>query len=79
MVQQRMERFWQKQMHLDELTQLGWDDAADYFREGDEKYSTAELMVMPLFNCKRMMMLRHLHQQHLESVWSVMELSLEYR
>jgi len=33
MVQQRMERFRQKQMKLDELTQLGWEDAADFFRE----------------------------------------------
>jgi len=32
-VQQQMERFWQKQMKLDELTQPGWEDAADYFRE----------------------------------------------
>jgi len=45
MVQQRMERFWQKQMKLDELTQPGWEDAADYFRERDKKYSTTELRV----------------------------------
>jgi len=32
-VQQRMESFRQKQMKLDELTQPGWEDAADYFRE----------------------------------------------
>jgi hypothetical protein len=32
-VQQRMARFRQKQMKLDELTQPGWEDAADYFRE----------------------------------------------
>jgi len=30
-VQQRMERFRQKQMMLDKLTQPGWQDAADYF------------------------------------------------
>ena len=34
-VQQRMERFRQKPMKLDELTQPGWEDAADYFRERD--------------------------------------------
>jgi len=28
-VGQHMERFWQKQMKLDELTQPGWEDAAD--------------------------------------------------
>jgi hypothetical protein len=44
-VQQRMERFQQKQMKLDELTQPGWQDAADYFRERDKKYGTTELSV----------------------------------
>jgi hypothetical protein len=44
-VQQRMERFWQTQMKLDELTQLGWEAAPDYFRERDKKYGTSELMV----------------------------------
>jgi len=34
-VQQHMERFRQKQMKLDDLTELGWEDAADYFRERD--------------------------------------------
>jgi hypothetical protein len=33
MVQQRMERFRQKKMKFEELTQPGWEDAADYFRE----------------------------------------------
>ena len=32
-------------MKLDELTQPGWEDAADYFRERDKKYGTAELRV----------------------------------
>jgi hypothetical protein len=31
-VQQHMERFRQKQMKLDELTQPGWEDRANYFR-----------------------------------------------
>jgi hypothetical protein len=44
-VQQRMERFPQKQMKLDKLTELGWEDAADYLRERDNKYGTPELMV----------------------------------
>jgi len=44
-VQQRIESFRQKQMELDELTQPGWDDAADYFRERDRKYGQSELMV----------------------------------
>jgi len=45
-VQQRMERFRQKKMKLDELTLLGWEDAADYFRERDKKYGTTELRVL---------------------------------
>ena len=32
-VQQRMERFQQKQIKLNELTLPGWEDAADYFCE----------------------------------------------
>jgi len=44
-VQQRMERFRQKQMKLDELTQPGWEDALDYFLELDKKYGTTELRV----------------------------------
>jgi len=44
-VQQRMERFRQKQMMLDELTQRGWEDAADDFRERDKKYGSTELRV----------------------------------
>jgi len=45
MVQQRMEMFSQKQMKLDELTHPGWEDAVNYFHEGDDKYSTSELRV----------------------------------
>jgi len=30
-VHQHLERFWQKQMKLDMLSQPGWEDAADYF------------------------------------------------
>jgi len=44
-VQHRMESFRQKQMRLDELTQPGWGDAANYFHETDMKYGTAELRV----------------------------------
>jgi len=34
-VQQCMERFRQKQMKLNQLTQPGWEDPADYFQERD--------------------------------------------
>jgi len=44
-VPQRMEMFQHKLMKLDELTQLGWEDAADYFRERDKMYGTYELML----------------------------------
>ena len=47
-VQHRMESFRQKQMRLDELTQPGWGDAADYFRERDMKYGMTELKVPAL-------------------------------
>jgi len=40
-----MERCRQKPMMRDELTQQGWGDAADYFRERNEKYATTELKV----------------------------------
>jgi hypothetical protein len=36
-VQQRLERFRQELMTLDELTQPGWEHAADYFHERDKK------------------------------------------
>jgi len=44
-VQQCMERFRQKQMKLNELTQPGWEDAADYSRERDKKYGTTKMSV----------------------------------
>jgi len=44
-IQQRMERFPQKQMKLDELTQPGWEDPADYFRERDMMHGTFKLRV----------------------------------
>jgi len=44
-VQQHMERFRQKEMKVDELTQPGWEDAADYFRLRDKKYGTSILRV----------------------------------
>ena len=45
MVQYHMQRFRQKQMKLDKLTQPGWGDTADYFHERDKKYGTAESKV----------------------------------
>jgi len=44
-VQCHMERFWQKQMKLDELTKPGWGDVVDYFRKRDMKYGKSELKV----------------------------------
>jgi len=44
-VQHRMESYQQKQRRLDELTQPGWGDAADYFHERDMKYGRTDLDV----------------------------------
>jgi len=44
-VQHRLESFRQQQMKLEELTQTGWGDAANYFRERDMKYGTTDLRV----------------------------------
>ena len=44
-VQQRMGRFRYNQMKLEELTQPGWGDPADYFSECDKKYGTSEVRV----------------------------------
>ena len=44
-VQHRMESFGQKQLRIDKLTQPGWRDIANYFRERNMKYGTAKLMV----------------------------------
>jgi len=44
-VQFRTECIRQKQIQLDELTQAGWGDPADYFHERDEKYGTTEFKV----------------------------------
>jgi len=37
---------WQKQMKVDEVTQPGWEDAADDFGERDKIYGTSGLMVL---------------------------------
>ena len=47
-VQHCMESFRQKEMRLDELTQTGWRDAADYFCERDMMYRMTELKVPAL-------------------------------
>ena len=45
MVKHCMESFRQKQMRLDELTQQGWGDTANWFREREVKYGMAEFKV----------------------------------
>jgi len=45
-VQQHLERFWEKQMKLDKFTHPGWEDAADYLCDQDKKYGTSELRVL---------------------------------
>jgi hypothetical protein len=46
MVKQCMERFRQKQMKFEKLTQPGWKDTADYFSEIHNKYGTSESPVL---------------------------------
>jgi len=41
-----MEKLRQKKMQCDELTEPGWENAANYFREQHEKYGTSELRVL---------------------------------
>jgi len=53
MVQQRMQRFRQKQMKFNKSTQPGWEDAADYFRERDKKYGTFEFRVPAVVQQRR--------------------------
>jgi hypothetical protein len=45
-VQHHIEIFRHSQMRLDKSTQLGWGDTANYFRERDMKYGTAELKLL---------------------------------
>ena len=45
-VQQRMERFGQKEMRLDKSTQPGGGVVANHFAAWDKKYGTSELMVL---------------------------------
>ena len=51
-VQRHMERFWQTQMKLHQLTQPGWGDTADYFHKKDEKYGTSDLKVPAVIRSK---------------------------
>jgi hypothetical protein len=77
--QQRMAIFCHKQMKFTQLTQPGWEDAADYFPEHDKKYGTAELRVRSVVQPKRMMSLPSILRQHLQLLWRVLTLSPEYR
>ena len=44
-VKRPMERFWQRRMKLDELTQPRWGVATDHFRERDTRYGTSGLNI----------------------------------
>ena len=52
-VQQCMQSIRQKQMKLDELTQPGWENAADYFCEQDKRYGPSELRVLAVVQPQR--------------------------
>jgi len=51
-VPHHMERSRQKQRRLDEVTQLGWGDAANYFCKRDMRYGTAEMRVLAVVKPK---------------------------
>jgi hypothetical protein len=46
MLQQWAERFWEKQMILHELTQLGWEGAAHNVHRKDKKYGISQSRVL---------------------------------
>jgi len=50
MEQLRIERFWQMQMKLDKLTQLGWQDVAEYCLRSDEMNWSTEINVLAVVN-----------------------------
>jgi len=50
---QHIERFRQKQMKLDEWTQLGWEDAADYFHGSDKENGTSQFSVAAVVQSQR--------------------------
>jgi hypothetical protein len=77
--QQYMERFRQKQMKLDEITQPGWEDAPDYCCERDKKYSTSKMIVPAVVQPQTDDDAAASAPKHLESIWSVFILSPEYR
>jgi len=74
-----MKRFRQKQMKLDELTQPGCGDAASNFRERDTKYGTTELRVPAVVKPQTGDGAAAQVRITLESLWSVLISSSEYR
>jgi len=66
-------------MNLGELTQPGWGDAADYFRERDKKYSMTELKVPAGIQRQTEEDAPHSHRRHLVSLWRLLIVSPENR
>jgi len=71
-VQHRRERFRQKQMRLDELTELGWGDAANYFCGRDTKHGTAKSKVQWLLSPKYTRLQPQHPRKHLESICTLL-------
>jgi len=71
-VQHRIERFRQKQMRLDELTELGWGDAANYFCGRDMKHGTAKSKVQWLLSPKYTRLQPQHPRKHLESICTLL-------
>jgi len=67
-IQHRMESLWPKHIRLDQLTQPGWGDAADYFCERDMKYATTELKFLAVVKPQTDTAAATPSLQHLESL-----------
>jgi len=64
-------------MKLDKLTQPGWGEAADHFRERDKKDETTEWKVPAIFNLEQQIMQRDQSRRHSVSLWRLLTPSPE--
>ena len=68
LLMQHMDRFPPRQMEHNQLTNSGWEDTADHYQERDKKFGTSEGFWQS-FNCKQMILQRHLHRQYLKNLY----------
>jgi len=65
-------------MTLELFIQPGWGDAADYYHERDQMYSTSELRILVVVKPQRNADAATSAPTHLQSLVSVLILSQEY-